>query len=55
MINTMIAVLVALDLLTEEEGELLAVKIRQGTLPQDFSSSLRQARVWVEEAKKSKT
>lgn len=51
MINTIIALLVELDLLTEAEGEELALKVRQGTLPQDFPSSRRQVKQWLKEVK----
>lgn len=51
MINTVIALFVEMELLNEEEAELLAKKIRQATLPQDFASSLRQVRQFLKDAK----
>lgn len=54
MINTVIALLVELELIKQDEGELLAKKIRQGTLPGDFPSALRQVKVWLKEAKEGK-
>ena len=54
MINTVVALFVELGLLKPEEGELLAQKIRQGTLPADYSSSHRQVKEWLKEARAGK-
>lgn len=51
MINTIVALLVEMDLLTEAEGEALAQKMRQGTLPADYPSSLRQVKMWLKDVK----
>lgn len=42
MINTFIAILVHKEVLTKEEGEALANKIRNATLPGDFGSAVSQ-------------
>lgn len=54
MINTIIALLVEVKLLTDEEGEEMATKIRQGTLPQDYTSSHRQVQKWLDEIRNKK-
>ena len=54
MINTIVALLVEFELLTSEEGEALAKKIRQGTLPSDYASSARQVKQWIKEVKEGK-
>lgn len=48
MINAFIAILVEKGLFTEAEGENLAQKIREATLPGDFKTSLRQVKGWLE-------
>lgn len=52
MINTIIALLVAKGLFTEEEGEAFAKRVREGTLPADFHSASRQVKFWLEEVEK---
>lgn len=54
MINTIVALLVEFELLTSEEGEALATKIRQATLPADYGSSLRQVKEFMKEVRKGK-
>lgn len=54
MINTIIALLVEAKLLKADEAEELAVKIRQGTLPQDYASSYKQVHKWLEEIRTHK-
>jgi hypothetical protein len=54
MINTVVSLFIELGLLNEEEGEALAKKIRQGTLPADFSSSRRQIKEWMKDVKAGK-
>lgn len=54
MINTFVALLVEFDLLTAEEGESLAEKIRNATLPQDYASAQRQVREFIKDVKEGK-
>ena len=52
MINTIIALLVEKGFFTEVEGEALAKKVREGTLPADYPSAARQVKAWLEEVEK---
>jgi hypothetical protein len=52
MINTIIAILVEKGFFTEAEGEALADKVRNGTLPADYKSAARQVKAWLEEVEK---
>lgn len=52
MINTFIALLVALGDLTPEKGEALAEKLRLATLPGDYVSAQRQVRQFLDEVEK---
>lgn len=52
MINTIIALLVEKGFFTEAEGESLANKIREGTLPADYRSAARQVKAWLAEVEK---
>lgn len=54
MINTIIALLVELELMKPEEGELLAQKIREATLPADYPSAARQLKEFLEDARNGK-
>lgn len=53
MINTLIALIMELfpEELTQDQGEALAKKIVQGTLPADFTSSRRQVKQWLKEVR----
>lgn len=53
MINTIIALLVEVKLLTPEEGEEMATRVRQGTLPQDYASSHKQVQTWLKEIREA--
>lgn len=52
MINVIVALFVEKGLLTEVEGEALAKKWKDGTLPSDYASAAKQVKVWLEEAEK---
>lgn len=54
MISTIIALLVETGLLTPEEGQEMATRIRQGTLPQDYTSAHRQVETWLKEIRNKK-
>jgi hypothetical protein len=42
MINSFIAILVHKEILTKAEGEALAKKLNEATLPSDFGTALKQ-------------
>ena len=54
MINTFVALLVEFDLLTDEEGDALAQKIREGTLWANYPTARRQVKTWLKEVKEGK-
>lgn len=54
MINTIIALLAVQGIITEEEGEALAEKIRLATLPGDFKSALRQVKTFLDEVRQGR-
>jgi transcriptional regulator CtsR len=47
MINTVIALLVEKNLMTKEEGESLAKKLRDATLPSDFNLAHAQVKKFL--------
>lgn len=49
MINTFIALLVLKGELTEAEGESLAEKIRNATLPADYRSAMKQVQKFLDQ------
>jgi len=52
MLNTIIALFVVKDILTEAEGEALATKIRTATLPADYRSSLKQVQKFIDQVER---
>lgn len=49
MLNTLIALLVTKELLTENEGKELATKIATATLPADYDTAMRQVRKFLDD------
>jgi hypothetical protein len=54
MLNTIIALLIEKDLMTEAEGRALADKLRLATLPADFSSAAQQVKKFLDEIEKGR-
>ena len=52
MINSLIAILVAKKLFTEEEGRSMAEKMRLATLPADYASAQKQIQKFLHELEK---
>lgn len=54
MINTFVALLVVQGVVEERDGEALAEKLRNATLPGDYGSALRQVKQFLEEIKQGR-
>lgn len=54
MLNTLIALLVEKELLTEAEGETMATKISTATLPADYATAARQVRKFLNDIEQGK-